>query len=359
MEENPLPQTDATDVTEANDITSLNDIFDKVFVINLSRDTTKLADMTTRLNGLNVKFTRFDAVLGKEVSKDILKRELTPWCQNFCPAATVGCALSHKGIWREIVKQNLESAVIFEDDCIFNPSFYSTLSKAVKDLPKDWDILYLGCIAGCYKNRAELSTFDSIFLKALGRDTEPIVVSENLYRPTLPLAAHAYVLSQKGARTLLKRIPKVGFHIDTAMASHCDKMQVFAVHPNIVTQDTSDSGMATFKPVLLTNLAKHVEIDDRGRDLGWTMSEPVAQVSGEPINGWHFFLFITGLFIGAVVCDITLAITLLGLYFIIEAIFEYRATRKLSGIGSGILFIIFFTMGYMISRQITPAKVEN
>jgi len=341
---------------DAKTINSLNDFVDEVFVINLARDTTKLEDMTSKLNALNTKFTRFDAVLGKEVPKKVLEKELTKWCQNFCPAATVGCALSHKSVWREIVDKNLKSAVIFEDDCVFENSFYETLSKAVADLPADWDILYLGCVVGCYKNRAEMSTFDSIFLKALGRDTEPIVVSENLYRPTLPLAAHAYVLSNKGAKTLLKLIPKVGFHIDTAMATFCDKMQVFAVHPNIVTQDTTTSGMATFKPVLLSNLAQQVEIDDRGRDLGWTMSEPIAQVSGEPISGWHLFLLMAGLCVGSCSAEtMTMGITMLGVYFVVEAIFEWRATRKLDGIKSGLGFMLFFLLGVAIADRLGRA----
>lgn len=331
---------------------SLNDVFGKVFVINLTRDTEKLQDMTEKLRGLNTEFTRFDAVLGKEVPKEVLERELTPWCQNFCPAATVGCALSHKNIWRKIVDENIKSAAVFEDDCIYDPSFYSILTKALADLPDDWDVLYFGCVAGCYKNRADMSTFDSIFLKALGRDTEPIVVSENLYRPTLPLACHAYAISNKGARRFLKLIPRIGFHIDTAMATHCPQMQVFAVHPNVVGQDTSTSGMATFKPVLLTNLAKNVDIDDRGRDLGWTMSEPVAQVSGEPISGWHFFLFLVGMCVGLCSTETALmGISMVVAYFLVEAIFEWRATKKMDGVRSGIVFMMFFLLGFAISNR--------
>jgi GR25 family glycosyltransferase involved in LPS biosynthesis len=323
---------------------SLNTMFGPCFVINLSKDHKKLDDMTKKLGKLNTSFERFDAILGKDVSDEVLSEELTGWCKLTCPKPTIGCALSHKGTWKLVVERNLPSAVVFEDDCEFDPNFYEVVGSAMKALPVDWDIVYFGCIVGCYKRKEDVPAFDSILLTAAGRNTEPEVLSEHLYRPTMPLACHAYAISNKGAKTLLEKIPKVNFHIDTHIAKNCQDMQVFAVHPNVVGQDTSGSSMASFKPALITKLVSGVKLDNRGRDLGWQMSEPVARVSDEPINGWHFLLLLFGIYSGAFMDNYYFILVMLAGYFLLEAIFEYRRNGK-NGVMSSIVFLLFYMVG--------------
>lgn len=329
----------------------LESMFDRCFVINLARDTAKMRDMAERLDGLGLKYERFDAILGRELDDSTLQRELTPWCRTFCPAATVGCALSHKAVWRLIVERGLKNGVVFEDDCIFDPSFKTTVESALKSLPSDWDLLYLGCSGGCYRNPDEdASVLDRALTACAGRSIEPLeLVSESLYRPSMPLTAHAYAISNKGARALLERIPLVSFHIDTIMAQHAPEMRVYAVHPSVVSQDTSSSGMASFKPALVARAASELKLGKVGQNLGWTLSEPVAQLSGEPINSWHLLLFLSGVLVGSCLrrSQSAVALLVLSIYFVLEAIFEYRRTgRGGGGVASSIVFLLFFIVGY-------------
>lgn len=52
--------------------------------------------------------------------------------------------LHHIECYKKILEERYEYALILEDDAIFQPSFYLKLQKYICDLPKDWDILYIG-----------------------------------------------------------------------------------------------------------------------------------------------------------------------------------------------------------------------
>jgi GR25 family glycosyltransferase involved in LPS biosynthesis len=52
--------------------------------------------------------------------------------------------LHHFECYKKIVEQNYDYALILEDDAILCENFYTKLQKYLFDLPKDWDLLYIG-----------------------------------------------------------------------------------------------------------------------------------------------------------------------------------------------------------------------
>jgi len=55
-----------------------------------------------------------------------------------------GCLLSHAGIWKKMIEENMEQALIFEDDVIFHPQFLELAPLYWEHTPDDFDLLYLG-----------------------------------------------------------------------------------------------------------------------------------------------------------------------------------------------------------------------
>jgi len=56
------------------------------------------------------------------------------------------CTISHNRLWRKLVREASrpdDQYLIFEDDSIIPPDFLSKLEKAMRVVPKDWDLLYL------------------------------------------------------------------------------------------------------------------------------------------------------------------------------------------------------------------------
>jgi GR25 family glycosyltransferase involved in LPS biosynthesis len=59
---------------------------------------------------------------------------------------TIGCYLSHRYLYEKIVKEDPDldgCYLIFEDDATFPPDFQDILQDTLRDVPKDWDIIYL------------------------------------------------------------------------------------------------------------------------------------------------------------------------------------------------------------------------
>jgi GR25 family glycosyltransferase involved in LPS biosynthesis len=108
----------------------------------------------------------------------------------------VGCSLSHISIWEKIVEENLEMALIFEDDIDFKSDFKDKLPKVIANLPKDADIIFLDTVV----NFKPLK-HDDIFDKVLGQF----------------FGTHSYIMTNKGAQKLLPYVYPVEIQIDAFM----------------------------------------------------------------------------------------------------------------------------------------------
>lgn len=118
-----------------------------IFIINLKKDTEKKEHMQKLCKKYSLECQFIDAVYGKDLSekeKDevydknrALKergRELTP--------GEIGCALSHMNVYKKMKEENIEKALILEDDITFNESLIDVLNSA-NDFPKDWECMLL------------------------------------------------------------------------------------------------------------------------------------------------------------------------------------------------------------------------
>ena len=115
----------------------------KIYLINLNRDTGRLALMTEQLNRLGLPFERFPAIHGVDMPE---------WLRPYFLSANgsiasdlrlgeVGCYASHLAVMARIAESN-QPALILEDDLEFDSDFPEIL-RSIHALPKDWDIVRL------------------------------------------------------------------------------------------------------------------------------------------------------------------------------------------------------------------------
>lgn len=101
------------------------------------------------------------------------------WWNRPMTPGEIGCALSHLGCWKLAANRDFDNVLILEEDFATTGQLSDVV---VKDLPCNWDMLYLG------RNK-------------LGDDYN--VISENLVVPGPSYNMHAYVLSKTGIRKLI------------------------------------------------------------------------------------------------------------------------------------------------------------
>jgi GR25 family glycosyltransferase involved in LPS biosynthesis len=98
----------------------------------------------------------------------------------------IGCTLSHYSVWKKIVDENIDMAIIFEDDIRLMSNFFDILNKEIKE-NINFDILNLGYMKNAYSN-----VDDSIFYFGAG----------------------CYVVTKKACEILCKYVFPIDTHVD-------------------------------------------------------------------------------------------------------------------------------------------------
>jgi len=115
----------------------------KRFVINLKRRPDRLEQFYKRCPYPRESIEVVYAFDGKKPEGESKKeRKLIPKFPKDRQPGAIGCSISHLRIWKKMVNENIPQALIFEDDCYFDPGFSSFMESL--EIPPDFKILYLG-----------------------------------------------------------------------------------------------------------------------------------------------------------------------------------------------------------------------
>lgn len=204
------------------------------FVINLDRDTERMDALHKHLVecGLGDDYERIPASTGYEP-------DMPEWMEHACPDNVNGCFASHRRCWKEMIQRNIDWALILEDDVRFTDEAPMVLEKALKNLPSDFDILYLGCFGECGTEMKWYSPWALLhnvigFRKVSSKLPEN---AEGLTIPTVPFGFHAYIITRRCAEQLLELGTNPGScHVDLFTA-YVDNLAVYACEPTIAYQD--------------------------------------------------------------------------------------------------------------------------
>ncbi len=163
-----------------------------LFVINLDSSTEKMTFMQKQLDRLALSFERISAVRGIDLSADevssVYSAELNRkrHHRNLSPGE-IGCYMSHRKIWQNMLDENIEFAIIIEDDINIEPAFFS-IDEHFEKL-KQYDLIKLA------DNRA----IKPAKIKSLNKEYELI----SYHR--IPNCTTGYAISLSGARKMLSR----------------------------------------------------------------------------------------------------------------------------------------------------------
>lgn len=183
----------------------MNDL--PIFVITLPEAKQRQNMLRERLDGFGLSFNFFDAVDGRYF--DVLnhplynsQKRLKSFHQDL-NGGELGCLLSHRSLYEKICNERIPKALILEDDVIFHDDFGRVLPLCAEYIPEYDLIRFLG---GPKVARLKQKIRDNI---------DQTYTINRLY--SSPGGAHAYLISQKGARILLNHTRQNWLPIDTLM----------------------------------------------------------------------------------------------------------------------------------------------
>lgn len=153
----------------------------------------------------------------------------------------VGCCLSHRKVWSMMVEQDIDVAMVLEDDAsTFDPHFLRILQHLLQHTPSDWGILLLG-----------------FWLK---NGLNGYAVNQYVHRIYDFVLLHCYLITKAAAQALLRLAPIHG-PLDTWISQQSSSVPIYRhtyelqpghvkylpLHSRLVLQqfDTSEIGEHT------------------------------------------------------------------------------------------------------------------
>lgn len=201
-----------------------------VFIISLPESTERRTRITTIFDNLGIDFNFIDAVDGRgfDVPQHPLynaSKRLACFGKHLT-GGDLGCILSHKKIYQNMIDNNIDRALIFEDDILLRNDFFPVLKK-ILTITVPFDMVRF---------------FGSPKLERLKfRHVYKLTDTHYLDRHNgMPGGSHATLMTLNGAKKILKHLDHIYLPIDAILGrSWLTKCNWYTVRPGVAAQDRS------------------------------------------------------------------------------------------------------------------------
>jgi len=203
------------------------------YVINLARDRERFESVSARLMALDIAFVRHPAVNGKRhsqlIERSFRRRYFSRAKGRRLTDGEIGCALSHLTVYRRMLREGVQKALILEDDAMFAPEFSAFFKQNLNALLNRFDVIK---IEGIFFDHC--STDAAVLTKAGAVD---LVLP---LRPTLGSAA--YAVTRRGAERLFRACAAMDDPLDVLLVQYERHGAPYAeARPMLVKQADSES----------------------------------------------------------------------------------------------------------------------
>lgn len=217
-------------------------MIDKIFYINLDRRIDRNINVRSQLtnSGLtNLPIERVSAVDGSKLDRSklesIVKKESLDNKNKIYGVSltlgAIGCAMSHRAVWKAINSSTISSALILEDDIEIDERIIEKLQSYEKYIP-DFDVLFLGYHPATLKYLNSSNNVNDVVIELAKHDKSRIY------------GLFGYVVSKKGASKLLKLFP-ISEQLDTELSKNIKSLDlnIYVLKPNLclIKSDPSES----------------------------------------------------------------------------------------------------------------------
>ncbi len=247
-ETNTIPLINAS--LADKELSKINTYFDHVYIVNLLKRNGRRINMVEKLNALKIRAEIFQAVDGyteqnlKEF-ENYLNSPINPATAHenelklkrkviYSPGAW-GTLKTYGKLIRDAKEKGYEKILSLEDDVIFAKDFESLFIKALKIIPDNWKLLYLGASQHSWQEGKDL-----IYHANSQGDENKI----GTYLPLRTDGAFAIGIHQSVYDLLLREIDRMNCSFDSGALQTVAKSlqgECFVLSPNLIIADVEES----------------------------------------------------------------------------------------------------------------------
>jgi GR25 family glycosyltransferase involved in LPS biosynthesis len=208
---------------------------DDLWVINLDKDTERLAQFQEEAKVLGLPIQRWAATHGKKEDRD--KAHSDGICTSMTKTenkeehgtkttitrtpGVFGCWLSHKRLLQHLATLNVSNSyghLITEDDCEIPGDFMQKWAIVKQEIPSNWDFIYIG-VDGKY-----------------GDKISPNVMRWRNDKPAGNWGTHAYLVRHGVIPHILKQLKFYNSPIDVQYYRMLGDLHIYIIDPPLVKQ---------------------------------------------------------------------------------------------------------------------------
>jgi hypothetical protein len=216
--------------------------------------------------------------------------------------------------------------VILEDNVILVNNFYNKFNILMKQVPKDFDILYLED----QNNSFILGKFQKI-------------------KSSVDLN-QSFVLSKKGAKKLIKSI-KNDFFGNIIINS--DEIIAYTSYKKLFTNKKLKDNLLNNHPIILKKLLSLIKLDESNINLGYLMTQQIYKFKDFTLTNFSIVFFLFGIFLGN---NKDYSLSEANLFFFLLSIPDLT---KQPNISIGIHYLLFIISFLIFRNYDFIKKIEN
>lgn len=122
------------------------------FIINMDRCVERWEVASQRVSDIGFTDIRRERAVDAENAADLKAAwaahgspKFEAWDKEFVIfKGKQGCFLSHANLWKKMIDESIDAAVVFEDDILFHPKFKELAPAYYAKTPRDYDVLFMG-----------------------------------------------------------------------------------------------------------------------------------------------------------------------------------------------------------------------
>ena len=174
-------------------------IYEVAILINLERRADRLDRVLKHLEKREIKnilvFPAFDMQVLSNIMVTPPKRNYFSWTT--MNKGMISCSLSHIASLKMAKSLNYKSVLMIEDDAVLSQYFNDRLDLIEKELPSDWQHLFLG--------------------GAIRKQNEMKKISEHIYTSCFTDCSHCYIVRNEGIKIVADEMLKFNTTTDDAI----------------------------------------------------------------------------------------------------------------------------------------------
>ena len=215
-----------TNNTKRNNTNRGKPLFKSVYAITMNENSERYKQSSASAKGVGIDLKKWDAVKVDESMGDSLMEQGIGSIIFKGPKmrykGAIGCYLAHRGLMRKIAENpdaDAQGTLILEDDIQFAPDFAAKLETLTKEIPSDWDIIYLDKVNPKAKE-----------ISAAVQKFEKQMTSHNNW------GNWAYIVRHKSLKDkILPFLEHMIDPVDIQLHKFADKLNIYLAKPSLVT----------------------------------------------------------------------------------------------------------------------------